>query len=942
MTTTQPPSLIKKYILPAVAGLCLMLTAAVTSSSLAQRPTIVDAAAAGSNTELNQGWVLKKAADVNTGQKAGKWAAPGGDLKGWRPATVPGTVLTSLLDNGEVPDPFYGMNNNHIPDIYDAGRDYYTYWFVKDFDIKNAGGEMRQYYLHFRGINYGFDAYLNGHKLNDTTLKGMFMRRQFNITRYLNKKGSNRLAVIVYPTDPVGNPNGGQGGDGTIAKNVAHQYVAGWDWIQPVRDRNTGIWDKVWIAAEGPVQVLAPDVITEVPGKRMPGSPGQQPAIIRTTVTLHNSIDQPVTGVASFTIAGKTTKKQMTLGAGETRSIAFQADTLDNPELWWPSGMEAPGETRLPYLYPASFSFMLSGGQLSDSMHLNIGVRQIDHRWNDRTRSMEVLVNGQPLFIRGGNWIVSDAMLRLSAERYDAEIRFHKDMGLNLIRVWGGALTERPEFYEACDKYGLLVMQDFWGSGDCNGRWQDPKKKDDLWTRRGYPDDHGLFLASAADQIKMLRNYASLAIWCGGNEITLPPDLQSGLQDSLLPLLDTTRWYIDFSNSDSMSFNALGGNGDGPYGIQPIEKFWTHRTYPFNSEIGSVGIGDIQSLRRFLPASSLPEHLPPPDSLSGYDQQPPIDSLWQYHKYIGYGSSVNRYGRPQTTAEFAKISQLVNYNQYRSLMEGFTAHQWDWYTGFIIWKTQNPWTAMRGQMYDYYLDPNACLYGLKKASEKVHLMFNPADSSVYIVNNTYQTVRNLVMEITACSYEGNSKLITRTITQAIPQHPKLLLSVAAALARPEAAKGMLLSLKLLDLDSNTVSENIYWTRDREGNYSGLQDMKNASLQVKAHWEKAAGGQKRIAVILTNPAGGAPAFFNRISLINKTTEKRLLPTFYSDNYLTLLPGSSRTVYVDPPEKALQDKMVHPADQTTGYPATDSKDMEITVEGWNLTLKKITIH
>lgn len=912
----------------------------LTFNSAGQQPLRIDGAAKAVQTELNRGWVFKQAVTVSSGKNIGKWAEPGASLKGWQPATVPGTVLTSLLNNGKVPDPFYGMNNNQIPDIYATGSDYYTYWFVKDFTISNVD-RSGQYYLHLRGVNYGFDAYLNGHKLNDTTLKGMFMRRHFNITRLLNKEGSNRLAIIVYPPDPVGNPNGGQGGDGTIAKNVAHQYVAGWDWIQPVRDRNTGIWDKVFISCEGPVALSAPHVVTRVPGKRMPSAKDQAPAIIHTTVDLHNRSDHSVTGTVSFHMAGSVLTRKVTIDAGASSTAIFDTDTLHHPKLWWPSGMESLGDHHLPFLYPASFQFTLQDGNVSDSTHLLVGVRQIDHRWNDRTRSTEVLVNGQPLFIRGGNWIVSDAMLRLSPERYDAEVRFHRDMGLNLIRVWGGALTERPEFYEACDKYGLLVMQDFWGSGDCNGRWQDPKKKDDIWTRRGYPDDHGLFLASAADQIRMLRNYASLAIWCGGNEITLAPDLQSGLQDSLLPLLDTTRWYIDFSNSDSMSFNTLGGNGDGPYGIQPIEKFWTHRTFPFNSEIGSVGIGDIISLKRFLPTGSLPGQLPTADQQSGYDKSTLIDSVWQYHKYIGYGSSVDRYGQPENTAEFARICQLINYNQYRALMEGFTARQWDWYTGFIIWKTQNPWTAMRGQMYDYYLDPNACLYGLKKAAEKVHLMFNPADSSIYIVNNTYQTVRNLIMEITVCSYDGATKLLTRTITQAIPQHPKLLLSVAGALSRPEAEKGLLLSLKLLDLHKNIISENIYWTRDKAGNYSGLQRMKASSLQIRAHWTEEAGGQKRIEVQLYNPKEAAPAFFNRISVVDKSTQKRILPTFYSDNYLTILPGDAKTIYVDPPSETVQEKMIHSTENTSKFEPTASTDMEITVEGWNLPKKNVRI-
>ena len=84
------------------------------------------------------------------------------------------------------------------------------------------------------------------------------------------------------------------------------------------------------------------------------------------------------------------------------------------------------------------------------------------------------------------------------------------------------------------------------------------------------------------------------------------------------------------------------------------------------------------------------------------------DSVWAYHKYIGYGDHIDAYGKPKDVKDFADKAQLVNYNQYRALMEGFSAHMWEWYTGVIIWKTQNPWTALRGQMYDYYLDPK-CL-----------------------------------------------------------------------------------------------------------------------------------------------------------------------------------------------------------------------------------------
>ena len=255
-------------------------------------------------------------------------------------------------------------------------------------------------------------------------------------------------------------------------------------------------------------------------------------------------------------------------------------------------------------MYPVAIIFKNESGSVLDEEHLRTGLRELGSTWNDHTRSMQITVNGQKIFIKGGNWIISDELLRFSPARYDAEIRFHRDMNLNLIRVWGGALTERPEFYEACDKYGLLVWQDFWNSGDCNGRWTDPQKKENQWVRRTYPDDHALFLTSAADQVKMIRNHPSLAIWCGGNEITPSEDILQKLKDTIAKL-DGTRPFIDFSNSDSISYNSIGGNGDGPYGIQNLKTFFGEQTFPFNSEVGSVGLGDYASLARFLPKENL-------------------------------------------------------------------------------------------------------------------------------------------------------------------------------------------------------------------------------------------------------------------------------------------------------------------------------------------------
>lgn len=487
--------------------------------------------------DLNTGWKCQNIGKLSAGGE--KISNPSFSLKEWIPATVPGTVLTTLIDNRLAPDPFYGMNNEKIPDIYTTGRDYYTYWFVKDFKEPAPKGNS-QVWLHLRGVNYSCDVYLNGHKLNDKTHHGMYLRQTYNIGTFLSKEGRNRLAVIVYPPDPVGNPNGGQGGDGEIARNVSHQYVAGWDWIQPIRDRNTGIWDKVTIEKTGAVNISNPHIITEVPGVRMPDAKTQQPAILRVSAELENTSSQPVSGLLKYELQGETVSVPVTLPANAKREVRLPAHILFNPQLWWPNGYGPQSLYHTELVFePASTAAVInttyngrnpaptnsgdsvsSPPTVSDKEPLDFGVREISATWNTVTRSRQAWVNGQPVFIKGGNWIVSDELLRFSPERYDAEVRFHRDMNLNLIRVWGGALTERPEFYQACDKYGLLVFQDFWNSGDCNGRWLDPQKKEDQWTRRQYPDDHSLFLASVTDQVKMIRNHPSLAFWCGGNEIT--------------------------------------------------------------------------------------------------------------------------------------------------------------------------------------------------------------------------------------------------------------------------------------------------------------------------------------------------------------------------------------------------------------------------------------
>ncbi|HLF34147.1 MAG TPA: glycoside hydrolase family 2 TIM barrel-domain containing protein [Cyclobacteriaceae bacterium] len=863
--------------------------------------------------ELNSGWKTKKMSEVDKGGE--EISQPGFQTNNWMPAVVPGTILATMLENKLIPDPNYGMNNEMIPDIFDKGIDYYTYWFVNDLANIKAPDKNEQVWLHFRGVNYSCDVYLNGKKLNKTMHKGMFLRQIYNITNVLAKDGKNRLAVIVFPPDPPGNPNGGQGGDGVIGKSVTHQYVAGWDWIQPVRDRNTGIWDKVFIERTGPVNIQNPHVVTRVDGIRQPDDSRQDAAVIRISAELNNPTDDLVTGILRYSLDGKISQMNVSIKAGDHILIQFPDLTFDNPKLWWPNGYGRQD------LYDLKLEFLEKGSLVSDAETVRFGIREITYPWNAITRSREFTINGQRIFIKGGNWIISDAMLRFSKERYDAEVRFHRDANLNMIRIWGGAITERPEFYEACDKYGIMVWQDFWTSGDCNGRWQDPRKKDDQWTRSRYPDDHGLFIASVVDQVKMIRNHPSLTIWCGGNEVTPSNDINEVIVDTLKTDLDGTRLYIESSTSGDLYYNFLGGTGDGPYGIQEHRVFWEEQSYPFNPELGSVGTGDYESLKRFIPDTSMiiPGKYQPKSEEPGPRFARNIEPVWRYHKFSGYGNFIERYKDPESVMEFADLVQIINYDQYRALVEGFSSHMWEWYTGFNIWKTQNPWTALRGQLYDWYLDPNACLYGLTNGSEPLHIMFNPVSGMIQVANNTFATYNNAMAVVKGYDHDGKVLPFYQQLVDVSPASVKQVQSIGRGVNSRRAEHGLFLSLKLYKSENEVLSENLYWLPDSSGNYPMIRNMKKGTVEASA----VKNGEGKIEVTLANDQHNPLAFFIRISMVDSEKNTRILPVFYSDNYVSIEPGDLKEVTID------------------YLPGTNISNVVIQIKGWNVDSKFIKI-
>lgn len=816
---------------------------------------------------LNKGWKAKRVNEVPVDGTV--VSSSNFEFYDWMDAVVPGTVLTTLLHNKKVPDPFFGMNNELIPDIYETGADYYTFWFQNNFSLPQLK-PIQHAWLKFRGINYSANIFLNGKRVNTDTHRGMFLREKYEITPFLKDAESNNLAVLVEPPSPVGKVNGGQGGDGVIARSVTQQYTPGWDWVCSVADRNTGIWDQVSIEITGPVDVQNPYVKTRVPGKRTPGS-NQKPAFISISAELVNATKENQSGTFIVNLGDIQTKISVTLKAGETITVKSPEIKIENPKLWWPNGMGTQD------LYPLEIRFE-QNEILSDSEKLHFGIRQTDTYFDKEVGGRVFLVNGQKVFVKGGNWISSDLLLRHSPERYEAEVKMHAQMNMNMIRIWGGSITERPEFYDACDKYGVLVWQDLWVTGDCNGCWLDPRKKETQERRRAYPDDHSLFLNSVIDQIKMLRNHPSLYLWCGGNEFPPPDDINAKLENDIFPQYDETRYYVNYSTSDSILRNIIGGVGDGPYGIQNPLRFFVTQSFPFNPELGSVGMPNVETMRKMMDEKDL---------------QPPVkdraNRVWQYHKYIGYEDQIERFGKIKNIDDFCKKAQVVNYEQYRALQEGFNAGMWNKYTGMLVWKNQNPWTALRGQFYDVFLDQTGGFYGFQHGAKPLHVQLNLNDSAICVVNQTLFDATNLTVETQLFDLHGN-KLSQNQFQLDVATNTH---KIAGKLFSEPKPKGLYFARLLLkDKQGNVVDENLYWLTNSPSDMQELEKLEAVNLQLQV--EKETSG-RTVAFIQNNT--NETAFFTRLKVVDKKSGELLLPVFFSDNYITIFPGEQKKIEID---------------------------------------------
>ncbi|MBN6151931.1 glycoside hydrolase family 2 [Xanthomonas sp. AmX2] len=882
-------------------------------------------------------WQLAAAPELGQADGAALSRADYAGGAAWRAATVPGTVLTTLVDRGVYPDPDFGLNNLAIPESLNQ----HDWWYRSAFEVPAALAGQRLQLL-FNGINYAGEIWVNGARVGQT--RGAFARGGFDVSAHLQPGRRNVVAVRVSPPPHPGLPHeqsmsAGVGENGGMQALDGPTFIAseGWDWIPAVRDRNTGLWQDVQLRATGAVAIGDTQVITA----RL--APDHRRAELLLRIPLRNDGDAPVQGELSAAFGDVRIARPVSVPPGGTTVEWNAAEVpqlaIAQPRLWWPNGY---GE---PALYTLEVGFD-SGGQRSDAQRIRFGIREVSYElslFDEQGQLQRVLVdlnqarargerivdvrhgairpvpggnaaslypgalrspavrklddarlaphlairiNGVRIAVKGGNWGMDDWRKRVSRERLEPYFRLQREAHFNVVRNWVGQNTEAA-FYELADEYGMLVFSDFWASTQ-NYNLE--------------PQDEALFLANAAEVIRRFRNHPSIVLWFGRNEGVPQPLLNEGL-DALVAELDGTRWYTGSSNEINLQRS-------GPYNYREPVAYFTELAQGFSVEVGTPSFSTLESFK-----ASVAE----PDWW-------PIGDAWAYHDWhqSGNGDTASfmramraKLGAPTGLEDFERKAQLLNYETHRAIFEGFNAQLWSKNSGRLLWMSHPAWPSNVWQIYSHDYDTHAAYYGVRAASEPVHVQMNLPDRQLAVVNNTAQALQGLRVVALVHARDGRALGECETVLSApaLATTP-VALSLAPLLQRQDGLG--FVSLQLHDRGGQLLSRNFYWVAKDDAAMQGLNALPPAPLQLQSQL-LADGGEPRLRVALRNPTAQV-ALSAKLTVVDAHGQ-RLLPAYYSDNYVSLLPGESRQVEIRGPS------------------AEQLRNARVQLRGWNVPAAQV---
>ncbi len=781
----------------------------------------------------------------------------------WYAATVPGTVLTTLVNNGVYPEPLYGENMRSIPESLNKT----SYWYRTELAIPSSH-KGRHTWLHFAGINYTAQIWVNGRMAG--AIRGAFIRGDFDVTAFVHPGRTATLAVLIAPQPHPGVPHEhtmalgvGQNGGESAIDGPTFLSTIGWDWLAAVRDRDSGIWQPVTLDTTGPVVVKDPVITTDL-------ADSHASADLHLSATLQN-LSEPVSGTVTATIrlqgtpdAAISFTRPMMLAAQETQKIAFDPASVPElhllaPKLWWPNGYGPQN------LYELTLRFDV-GRVSSDSVTAQFGVRKMEYQVAD-SENLTISVNGVRVMVRGGNWGLDEAMKRVTRERLDAQFHMHALANLNLIRNWVGQSTS-PDFYDMADKYGILLWDEFFQPNPSDG-----PNVTDIPT----------YLANVTDKVVRYRNHPSIAVWCARNEGYPPPALGAQLKE-LMGQLDPTRLY------QANSADGRGVSSHGPY-YWRSPRFFYALNESFKTETGSISIPTIESIQGMMPEKDW-ETIN--DDWAQHDMAKGAQRGDQFP-----GMLAERYGPIRNLADFVRKGQLATYEAFRAMYEGRNAQMFKATTGVITWMSSPAQPSFVWQLYHYDLEPNAALYGAKKAAETVHVQFNEATRDLEVVNNKPETLTGLKMKLVIYDFQG--AIASENEFPIAKVEGSSTVKVAPIDVTTSVTPIYFIKLYLLDAKNELLSTNLYWQHVAQDEFDGLMMLPTARLDVTAAMNSQP-ETTRITVMLHNPSSGV-ALMTHLQLHQKKSGKRVLPVFYSDNYLSLVPGESTSVTIDAATKDL---------------------------------------
>lgn len=802
-------------------------------------------AAQGSSSEVT-GWRMQDSSVV--GATPGTTISTSSyDASSWYAATVPGTVLSTLVDRGVYPDQNYGENMLSTPDLANQQR---RYWFYTAFRVSFAAGQ--RVWLELGGINYYATIFMNGTQVG--TMFGAFKEAKFDVTN-IAVSGTNYVAVKIRGNYNPGTyhhkESGSCGGNGGTMTQDGPTFIAtqGWDWIPTVPDRDMGIWKPVYVRVTGPVAIRHPWIRTT----NVLTSP-----TVALQVMLRNGTAAAVTGTVAANVNGTTnfTPQTVTVPANDTLNVTFPNLTMPNALLWWPNGYGDPN------LYTCNISFTPNtGSAASDTTTFRFGFRQYSFATSG-SGYLIVSCNGQRILSRGGNWGMDDMMKRWDLHKTENKVRYHKEMNFNMLRDWIG-MTDNEPFYSFCDQYGIMVWADFWEPHSADGPTP--------------AIDQANFILNMQDKIYRARNHASVAIWCERNETAPTPAFLTALQN-FHTNLDGTRVVQPSSGSN-------GCHSGGPYTYTSPANAYA-AIYGFHTEFGPPTVMSTESMIATFPTAN---------------QMPMGNTWWAFHDYCsGNGAPVNYtnamttlYGAPSTIQQCCLRAQLMNYDDFRAAFEALQVKRFTGATGTLLWMSNCVWPSLMWQTYDYYMEGTGGMYGSQKGAEPVHIMYYGTGAyQVSVVNNTRAAISNHTA--TAATYNLNG---TRVWTNSAAVNVAADASANVFGITAGSSTPYFLDLKLRDAAGNVVSKNFYWLPNSGTNISAMLSMTSAPVAATTTptWTKN-GVENTITFKLANTAAVC-AIACRIQVTRGSpTGIRVLPIHYNDNYFSLIPGDTQSITI----------------------------------------------